>query len=1471
MVKIYKSFFIVFLLSFGFSFAQKPVSSFSLSSIRGGSPFSLKPNNTSTNASVYIWNFGDGNTSNAFQPINTFLKPGTYTISLLAIGGSGLKDSSYSEKKITVVPNPVANFSVNVQSNCLNDNLYEFKNLSLDASSFTWDFGDGFTDTVPNPKHKYTVDGTYNVRLLVRNEFGMADLKIMLSCATVFNPPVAIFSVDSVLGCNLNHNFHFINQSLSSESYLWSFGDGTVSSLKNATHLYAKEGVYTVSLVVTDSNHCSDKMVKSDYIIASSPHSPFVKASLQQGCAPLKVAFSGTSEKAVSWLWDFGNGKTSTLQNPEYVYDSAGIFDVRVSILDGKNCPSSLGLPGFIKSQKNTVSANFTNATHQGCSPLTVLFNNQSLQGDSWLWDFGDGSQSTFKNPSHTYIKTGDFKVQLTSYSKENCSAKFIANGPIMVFLPKASFQMNQSPGCAPYLASFKNTSALAQKYVWRFGDGDSSLDENPTHTYLAPGDYSVTLIAINNSGCADTMKAASFIHVVNPGANYTSSTPIKGCAPLSASFSDNTPGASAWQWKFGDGGSSTERQPTHLYTKDGLYKVSLLMHISGGCTQSFPMFRTVQVFNGVANFNVTQSECSAPYEAVFKDSSLNASSWLWDFGDSTSSTVQNPVHTYKNKGAYSVKLQTKTKEGCESTLVESNALFFVDCGPPPGPGDTGLPPSAGPPLSAGTGITLVKIGNIPLVQIPSIKGCAPLRVSFHSPKKDYVAYIWDFGDGNFSKSEFPVHVYMKRGKYDVKLMGKAVKGNWDTLVFPGYVSLSATLPSFAIVKESNCDNNSIFIKDSTIGAGVYLWDFGDGSTSMLSSPKHVYARSQNNLTVSVKIADLLGCPGSASKSFFLGNDVPLLSASKQNICLGEEVQFFCSSFNYGSFLWDFGDGEVSTEKFPKHLFKKRGMYSVQILMKDEKGCSHIFKLNETTRVYDSKVGFTYSLRKGCNSLTVDFVNQQKSPDAYETQKYLWNFGDGSTSSKNEESHVYAAAGTYTISLTGFSENGCSTLVSKTINVFPSTIADFSFSQDKSCLPVKTSFNNRSTANCVSYQWEFGDGAISKERTPAHLFNQVPNGIIKLTVTDSLGCIVTTSKPGITLFKASFKVSEAMACQGQNIVFKNETEKAIGWSWSFGDGAISKTENPIHAYTNNGEFKARLIAEDNEGCIDTSISAVSIPEIKADFTSPTPTACAPSLVNFNTNSINAIKYDWDFGDGTGSVSSRPSHIYNVPGFYSIRLIVKNEAGCNDTLTRHNYVHVVGPIPSFTVSRKEGCFSFDVNFTNLSQGAKKYTWNFGDGYTSEKSSPVHQYKNEGDHAVTLIVSDSIGCQAHFTLAEPIKVYPGPKFNVVTTDSVGCFPLTVVFKNKTKNANHFVWNLGDGQKSSLVSPMHTFNQSPGIFKPQLFATPKQNFRHYQLKVVFLNLFHSLINQPTPLPGYGALVMAQHPLKETLNTLI
>lgn len=351
-----------------------------------------------------------------------------------------------------------------------------------------------------------------------------------------------------------------------------------VGSGRVVTKTFNRAGTYRAVLytMVDGQNFQSNPY---DVMISESDFAPVpeFEASPVTGTAPLTVTFRDSSKNLpTNWHWKFGDGATGTGQTVMHTYTEPGTYSVTLAIENpaGK----------FTKTFSNHITVTtppaplFSVDRTSGELPLTVRFTDEST-GDitSWYWDFGDGSTSTLRHPTHTYTKKGTYTVTLTVENRYGTATTTKNNLITTDVNPVVDFAADQQKGAAPFTVNFTDLSGGSpNQWRWEFGDGRSSIQKNPTHTYTHPGTFRVELTA-SGTNIAGSLARTGYIVVKDQPTAAFDAGKTFGNAPLTIRFSDrSTGGPEEWRWEFGDGSGSSERHPTHTYIEEGTYSVLL-------------------------------------------------------------------------------------------------------------------------------------------------------------------------------------------------------------------------------------------------------------------------------------------------------------------------------------------------------------------------------------------------------------------------------------------------------------------------------------------------------------------------------------------------------------------------------------------------------------------------------------------------------------------------------------------------------------------------------------------------------------------------------------------------------------------------------------------------------------------------------------------------------------------------------
>ena len=409
----------------------------------------------------------------------------------------------------------------------------------------------------------------------------------MLAFSTIgWSQVIADFSANVISGCS-PLTTQFQDKSTGSNlRYLWTFGNGNVSTKQNPQAIYYQPGKYPVSLEVTDSTGKKDIKTYTNYItVFKNPVANFSATPLS-GCAPLSVTFSDKTTlgdtSIGAYLWDFGDGNTTISSSPNHTYQIDGKFNISLLVVDKNGCQDKIDIKNYIEVDRKP-EIDFSADRLSNCeAPFTVNFSHLSKKtsaGDKYLWDFGDGNTSTSKNPSHTYTAKGEYSVTLTITTPNGCSSQLQKSGYIYIGSIKVDFIADKVNICNPTEVFFTNrTKPSGLDCYWDFGDGNKNLGSNIKHTYTAPGTYSVTLRVVQSADCIEEITKENYISVVeNPTADFTYNDTNSCQLPFLFKATSTSQNAIQIEWKVGSSVRSNYAQHVESYTNYGDYKLKLL------------------------------------------------------------------------------------------------------------------------------------------------------------------------------------------------------------------------------------------------------------------------------------------------------------------------------------------------------------------------------------------------------------------------------------------------------------------------------------------------------------------------------------------------------------------------------------------------------------------------------------------------------------------------------------------------------------------------------------------------------------------------------------------------------------------------------------------------------------------------------------------------------------------------------
>ncbi len=720
-------------------------------------------------------------------------------------------------------------------------------------------------------------------------------------------------------------------------SWSWDFGDTGTSSAQNPSHTYTSIDTYTVSLTVNDGS-TQDTETKVDYITITAAPSvvtvypdswetyggdqsvTITSGSLADVDADddvYMVAQCDTSSQKGSMEFHFYTG-----------YSQSELSKIRVKYdLHGTNSST----PSYLFFMKQGDSSSFTVIYEGTYSTSDQVFTWETTDIATYLGSGGLLVTSLCGCPQNTT----NYSTYLDVISIE---LELAGGGPVA---PVADFSGNPTSGSVPLTVNFTDLSSNSPtSWSWDFGDTGTSTTQSPSHDYTSAGDYTVSLTATNSAG-SDTETKTNYISVSTapppaPVADF-SGNPTSGDAPLTVSFTDlSTNMPTSWSWSFGDTGSSTAQNPSHDYTSAGDYTVNLTATNAGGSdTETKTNYISVSIAPPpapVADFSGTPTSGNAPLTVNFTDLSTNTpTSWSWSFGDTGSSTAQNPSHDYTSAGDYTVSL-TATNAGGSDTETKIDYISVTSGGGPVSifsddfeTGITGWSTSdvvewySGTPHNDLYSVRLRRDGAIQ--RTISTVGYTNLNVSFYlgayslDRSTEYAEAHWYDGSGwtllkrinNGDPEEDRALHYFEYSlpasadgnasfalRFRIVASGTGDYGYVDDVVVQGSSGGGPAAPvaDFSGSPTSGQAPLTVSFTDlSTNAPTSWSWDFGDTGTSTAQNPSHDYT-SAGDYTVSLTATNAGGSDTETKTNY-----ISVTSG-------GQQVTIFADHFENGLTGW---------------------------------------------------------------------------------------------------------------------------------------------------------------------------------------------------------------------------------------------------------------------------------------------------------------------------------------------------------------------------------------------------------------------------------------------------------------------------------------------------------------------------------------------------------------------------------------
>ncbi|MEA2106252.1 MAG: PKD domain-containing protein [Bacteroidota bacterium] len=1489
-----------------------PNAFFRLSDYSGCAPFTPDIINESDSSYIYRWDYtNDGSwdedtydftvAPSTFTYDNTSSTDSTYTIRMLTRYDGSVCTNEHTVD-VHVKPEIHADFIPDTLIGCnpLEVHFADSSYGNIDPDRYVWDFNDGNTTNGPGDKihtfsHINTSDTVeYDVELRLTSPYLCKDTAH--TTIRVFPHIEADFTIDNNNGCS-PLTVTFTNASAGDVTDTLFYGDGatpyTGAFFGSLPHEYVNTGdtVAHFPVELRVYNHAGCKRIHRDTITVYPEVQAAFDLDTGRVCNADTIEFTRTSPHgehiASDFYWTFGNGSNMNTDSTVITFnkfyanttDSDQTYTVRLVAQSQYGCADTV----YRDVLAYRAQADFVLDENDGCSPLEVNITNQSKgTGIDYLWEFDNGNPtSNDEDPTNpiSYNNTSDAVTEhylsLTVSSTDGfCSTDQTVTITVYPEVHITDIVPSASEVCdstqVDFEADISDTLLPNVSYTWDFDDGASANTNPATNLFRNINQTgavvrNVQLDVETKYGCLDSSSVNVTVHP-RVRAFFTMDA-SSGCSPDTITVTPMYyPGISEYSWDFGDGSPvlntpnadpQTNVFPRNTSTTNANDMYDVTLTVSNGnatCTKTFS--RTDTVFaEAKADFGPMDTIGCNPFKFSFRDYSINANQYTWDFKDGTTSSVTEPAHQFENTTPttrpFDVNLKVTTTNGCThdtTGLIKvypyTNADFDID-------------------LS---------------------EDCSPLTVNISNNSSGTEYYwFWDNDDLDLGNPDSTITSSFSKTYYNTSGTSRTdsltlIVGNghgcYDTLK-RGITIHSSILADFSYVQNNACNPSDVVFTNTSSGGGSYTmnWNFGDGSSlTTLSSPVN---KTFTNNTTDNKTFEVVmtaesenGCTDShtdyitvyskviADYSIEENEGCPPFTTTIQNASVGNAANTYTwyvdgadefSSTGLADF--DYTYENTTTSLRP---------YQVRLVAENEHGCSSEYI--DTVTVYEFvRALYDMDTDNGCTPLDIEFTDLSSVPPA---TKYTWSFGDGATSGSANPSHTFYNSSrtddrTFTVDLTVQSPNFCTDDTSAVVTVYHQPLSKFFIDNTSSCPPLVSYMENESVGEDM-FEWRFGDGTNNTtDQTLTHtypntLVDVVQNYTLELWVGTNEGCKDSTSLE-LSVFPdviADFTYDEAGCSPFVSSFINESTSPAQYFYWNFDDGNTSNQENPVHRFTNtwntNRTYNVFLRASSEYNCWDTitkPVTAYVQPIVEFDVNPLVQKFPENRVFIDNKTNDGPFNYLWEYGDLEENTSTdvEPNYFdYEHWGEKDITLTVTSQTSdCNDALTKTVTILPPDINADFTTSVDVGCLNdgLDVDFiaaASIYSEVYEYIWDFGDGEIGEGAEITHTYTEPGTYNVKLTATGEGGEDYEY---KKIRVYSNPvaKFELlpsITMLDAETLEARVEFYNQSMcndtSGCSYLWDFGDGKTSIATNVTHYYEKPPDDEMP----------KEYDVKLVVIN---------------------------------
>lgn len=1301
-------------------------------------------------------------------------------------------------RTIEINNRPSLSYSINYSSSC---NQLEFdasssSDIDGNSISYKWIFANNKIKTGPKVTNNFPLPGNYSVTLLGTDNSGSIENSSFLNLDFVVNDaPTAIAGNDVVIPPSVPVIFD-ASKSFDEDGrikfYEWNFGDGDIAEGITVSKVYKEPGRFIVNLKVTDD---SESPCNYDYdsLHVCVNSAPVAKAG---GDVSISVGeelpFSASESydpdgEITAYRWDLGDGVRTGEKQFNYSYSEPGKYEVSLTVTDNSNISNRSTTDKFF------VTVNHPPVAEAGRDIVAAESQEINFSGEAsydpdgeiiaYYWDFDDGNKAEGSTVTHKFSEAGIYKVVLRVVDNSGTLSDTDTDEKIIIVNNKPIAVSGQDIYQTTPYVTFDASESLDEDgqilyYEWDAGDATQRRAVSFDHVYKNPGTYTVELKVKDNTSVGNNTGVDKITVVINAKPVADAGPDVIAAPEQSINFSasnsiDSDGNISSYEWTLEGKVISTEESFSYSFENPGKYNINLKVTDNSGHSEAFDYDNILVTINKSPAAVAVDKIYAAPGDIIRldagdsydEDGTITVYEWLLPDGKTITDRVLE--HSFNEPGVYTVKLRVKDNLNTSNTFSSTSTTVLVN--------------SAPIPKTKAEILTCSKIVKL------SAEGSA-------DPDGDELIYKWTLDNktlyGKSIINEFDGH-----GVYPVILEvddGKRLKNSTTSIASKVIINSApvANAGSDLLVCSGDVVNFSAAASyDDDNDLLKYFWEFGDGESSEGLSVTNVYTKG-GVYEVVLKVVDNTGlpCNYSIDKTIVTVVESPVAYAGNDiTACTNSEVVFDGSGSTdsdgiVNSYSWDFGDGETGGGARTSHIYKRPGTYKVLLAIEGELvgDCDN----TDTDELIVTIIDAPYANFESPDSVALGnsilFDASSSEGRNGNIRDYIWDFGDGISSSGVSTEHVFSEPGNYmvTLNITTNTSSDCRTaLYRKAINVNSPPTASAGNNLVVGVGEIITLDASNSTdrdGKITSYKWDTGDGIIKEGVLINHKYISAGEYNIKLTVKDNTGLSNNSASDQLTINVNSAPVPVIKAKEfiytGQELFISgtdtyDDDNTDLLFSWMISDGTVDSTKEFNHTFDKEGEYEIVLKVSDG---MDLANSVKQISKFIRVFKPPVLKITGPSTVCLNSSSIykvliegvidnDQLVFKW-IKDGK-SIAENTQEInvdFNKSGLTELKLELFDIAYPNEVLSSKIYSIDVNRPPYAESRFNENVLIGGANDEVLFDASESkdpdgdlltYEWDFGDNTIAMGKRVFHKYLNPGTYDVTLKVSDNKDCNCN----------------------------------------------------------------------------------------------------------------------------